>query len=82
MAIVGRTNVGKSTIFNYITGRRLAVVDDSHGVTRDRNYAFVKRHKKYFTLVDTGGIAGEESDFASAVKAQTQVAIDLSLIHI
>ncbi|MDD3119289.1 MAG: ribosome biogenesis GTPase Der [Victivallales bacterium] len=56
VAVVGRPNVGKSSLFNVIVGRRLAIVHESSGVTRDRIVAPVLRHDKYFQLVDTGGL--------------------------
>ena len=62
IAIVGRPNVGKSTLFNRLVGRRKAMVDDMPGVTRDRNYAEVKRFDIPFILVDTGGFEPETSD--------------------
>jgi GTPase len=62
IAIVGRPNVGKSTLFNRLVGRRKAMVDDMPGVTRDRNYAEVKRFDVPFILVDTGGFEPETSD--------------------
>ena len=55
VAILGRPNVGKSTLFNRLLGRRKAVVDDKPGVTRDRNYAEVSWNRRVFTLMDTGG---------------------------
>ncbi len=62
IAIVGRPNVGKSTLFNRLVGRRKAMVDDMPGVTRDRNYAEVNRFDIPFILVDTGGFEPETSD--------------------
>jgi len=62
IAIVGRPNVGKSTLFNRLVGRRKAMVDDRPGVTRDRNYAEVDRYDVPFILVDTGGFEPETSD--------------------
>lgn len=62
VAIVGRPNVGKSTLFNRIVGERRAIVDDMPGVTRDRNYAVVGRYDKPFILVDTGGFEPETAD--------------------
>jgi GTPase len=62
IAIVGRPNVGKSTLFNRLVGRRKAMVDDMPGVTRDRNYAEVKSFDVPFILVDTGGFEPETSD--------------------
>ncbi|HJV36103.1 ribosome biogenesis GTPase Der [Geomonas sp.] len=62
IAIVGRPNVGKSTLFNRLVGRRKAMVDDMPGVTRDRNYAEVDRFERPFILVDTGGFEPETSN--------------------
>ncbi|MCB0310450.1 MAG: ribosome biogenesis GTPase Der [Bdellovibrionales bacterium] len=76
IAIVGRSNVGKSTLFNALAGRRLSIVENVAGVTRDRNYAYVNRHDFPFTLVDTGGLVGEEgSEFENAVRTQANIAI-------
>lgn len=76
VAIVGRTNVGKSSLFNRLAGRRLAVVEDQPGVTRDRNYALITREGVRYTLIDTGGLIGEdEGEMQQAVRAQAQVAI-------
>ena len=76
VAIVGRTNVGKSTLFNQLLGRRMAVVEDVAGVTRDRNYALVDRFDAPFTLVDTGGLLGEEeSELHGSVREQAELAI-------
>ena len=60
VAIVGRTNVGKSTLFNALTRKRVAIVEDSPGVTRDRHYALIEHYGDAFTLVDTGGLVGED----------------------
>lgn len=60
VAIVGRTNVGKSTLFNAFLGRRVSIVEDTPGVTRDRHYALVKKYAFPFTVIDTGGLLGEE----------------------
>ena len=62
VAIVGRTNVGKSSLFNRLVGRRMAVVEDFPGVTRDRLYAEAEMDRRHVLLVDTGGIVGGEGD--------------------
>jgi GTP-binding protein len=76
VAIVGRTNVGKSSLFNCLLGRRQAIVEDQPGVTRDRSYALCSRYDKPFTIIDTGGLFGDEKGFADAVRYQAQLAID------
>ncbi len=77
VAIVGRPNVGKSTLFNRIVGGRDAIVDDMPGVTRDRNYVDTEWGGKPFVLIDTGGYVPESSDeIENAVKEQAQIAID------
>lgn len=77
VAIVGRPNVGKSTLFNRIIGARSAIVHDMPGVTRDRNYADAEWAGKQFTLVDTGGYVPESEDvFETAIREQAQIAID------
>jgi len=77
VAVVGRPNVGKSTFFNRVLGKRLAIVDDRPGVTRDRNFAKAEWAGRRFFLVDTGGII-EKSDQAldRQVREQAMVAID------
>ena len=76
IALVGRTNVGKSTLFNLLAGEELAIVENHHGVTRDRNYITLYNYKHPFTLVDTGGMVGEEqTEMAEAVRLQTEIAI-------
>ena len=77
VAIVGRPNVGKSTLFNALAGRTIAIVKDTPGVTRDRIYADVSWLDMDFTLVDTGGIEPESKDIIlSQMRAQAQTAID------
>jgi GTPase len=76
VAIVGRTNVGKSTLFNSIIGRRKSVVEDYPGVTRDRIYHEVHTDSLIFRLVDTGGLVGEdENPLQTSVREQAEVAI-------
>ncbi len=76
VAIVGRTNVGKSTLFNRLVGERLAVVDAIPGVTRDRLYAEIDLDGTPIVLIDTGGLAGAESDqFMTKVKKQAAAAL-------
>lgn len=77
VAIVGRPNVGKSTLFNRILGRKKAIVHDEPGVTRDLNYAEVEEHGVPFTLVDTGGFEVETADIIlKQVREQTRLAIE------
>jgi GTP-binding protein len=76
VAIVGRPNVGKSTLFNRITESRKAIVDESSGVTRDRQYGIGKWGKKEFTLIDTGGyVKGSEDEFEADIRKQVEIAI-------
>ena len=76
VAIVGRPNVGKSTLFNRITRSRDAIVDDLPGVTRDRNFGDARWNDKAFTLVDTGGFAeGDDDAFAAHIRQQVEQAI-------
>lgn len=77
VAIVGRPNVGKSTLFNYLVGKRISIVEDTPGVTRDRLYAEVEWTGRQFTLVDTGGIDTLTEDVLfKQMRLQAQVAID------
>ncbi|MTI47764.1 ribosome biogenesis GTPase Der [Sporosalibacterium faouarense] len=77
VAIVGRPNVGKSTLFNKLAGSRISIVEDKPGVTRDRIYAEAEWLNKYFTLIDTGGIEPESKDIIlSQMKRQAEIAIE------
>ena len=77
VAIVGRPNVGKSTLFNALAGEKISIVEDTPGVTRDRIYADVEWLGKAFTLIDTGGIEPESRDIIlSQMREQAQIAID------
>ena len=77
VAIVGRPNVGKSTLFNVLAGEMISIVKDTPGVTRDRIYADVSWLDKEFTLIDTGGIEPESSDvILSQMREQGQISID------
>ena len=77
VAIIGRANVGKSTLFNRIVGRKKAVIDDLPGLTRDRNYAVVNWEGKDFILIDTGGFEPLSPDnLLTQIREQTQLAIE------
>ena len=77
VAVVGRPNVGKSTLFNKLIGQRLSIVDDTPGVTRDRIYGECEWKNRKFSLVDTGGIEPDSSDvILSQMRMQAQLAID------
>lgn len=76
IAIVGRPNVGKSTIFNRIAGQRVSIVEDLPGVTRDRIYTTGDWLGRHFQLIDTGGIELADQPFQEEIRAQVQIAID------
>ncbi len=77
IAIVGRPNVGKSTLYNRLIGRREAIVDNISGVTRDRNYGESHWNGKRFNVIDTGGfVAHSEDVFEKAIREQVQIAIE------
>ena len=76
IAIVGRPNVGKSTIFNRIAGERVSIVEDYPGVTRDRIYAHGEWAGDTFRLIDTGGIQLADQPYQEEIRAQVQIAID------
>ena len=77
VAIVGRPNVGKSMLFNKLTGKRMAIVEDTPGVTRDRIYGQCEWNGREFTLVDTGGIEpGTENEMLQFMRRQAEIAIE------
>ena len=76
VAIVGRANVGKSTLFNRIVGERISIVEDVAGVTRDRIYAKASWLTKEFNVIDTGGIELENASFTAQIKMQAEIAIE------
>ena len=79
VAIVGRPNVGKSTFFNYIVGKRISIVEDKPGVTRDRVYADADWRGRKFSLIDTGGIEPESEDIIlSQMREQANIAINVA----
>lgn len=76
VAVVGRPNVGKSTVFNRIIGERKSIIDDTPGVTRDRIYGLAEWLTQEFWLIDTGGIQLEDQDFGDEIEMQVDIAID------
>jgi GTPase len=79
LALVGRPNVGKSTLFNRLVGKRLALVEDQPGVTRDRHYADLSWEGRDFTVVDTGGfVPAGSDDVLEGVRAQAEIAVETS----
>ncbi len=79
VAIIGKPNVGKSTFFNYIVGKRISIVEDTPGVTRDRVYGDANWRGKEFTLIDTGGIEPESNDeILVQMRMQANIAIDIA----
>ena len=77
VAIVGRPNVGKSTFFNYIAGKRISIVEDTPGVTRDRIYTEAEWRNKKFFMIDTGGIEpGTDNEIMKEMARQAEVAIE------
>lgn len=76
VALVGRPNVGKSTLFNKMTGKKISIIEDTPGVTRDRIYEHVTYEKYRFNLIDTGGIDGSGEKFNTEIRMQAEIAID------
>src|SRR3990170_4143060 len=77
VAIVGRPNVGKSTLFNRLVEKRQAIMDDVPGVTRDRHYGYAEWCGKYFTVIDTGGyVTGSQDKFETEIRKQVKLAIE------
>ena len=76
VAIVGRPNVGKSTLFNRLIERKQAIMDDESGVTRDRHYGVCEWNSKKFTVIDTGGyVKGSTDIFEGAIRTQVKQAL-------
>src|SRR5438552_1940236 len=77
VVIVGRPNVGKSSLLNWLAGRRISIVDDQAGVTRDRVTHFLEHNARFFELVDTGGIGGTDLDnLSQQVEEQIETALE------
>src|SRR6185436_15260206 len=77
VAIVGRPNVGKSTLFNRLIEARKAIVDEQSGVTRDRHYGHAEWNGKRFSVIDTGGyVRGSDDIFEEEIRKQVEIAID------
>ena len=78
VALVGRPNVGKSTLFNKLVGKKISIIEDTPGVTRDRIYSEVTFGNYRFNLIDTGGIDVSKERFNDEIKVQVEIAIDES----
>ena len=76
VALVGRPNVGKSTIFNKIVGQKISIIEDTPGVTRDRIYSEATYNNYKFNIIDTGGIDISNERFNDNIKVQASIAID------
>ncbi len=83
IAIVGRPNVGKSTLYNRLIGQRQSIVDDESGVTRDRQYGSSEWNGKKFTVIDTGGFVRDSKDvFEAAIRSQVKIAVEEATVLI
>src|SRR5437763_15118243 len=78
VAIVGRPNVGKSTLFNRLVGERKAIVEDTPGITRDRLYGTAEWQGREFLVVDTGGLGMEEDPYGRTIQDQAELAMEES----
>ena len=76
ICLVGRPNTGKSTLFNRIVGKKVAIIEDAPGVTRDRIYSQASFNEKPFYLIDTGGIDLSDGDFNEEIRMQVEVGIE------
>ena len=76
VALVGRPNVGKSTLFNKLAGKTISIIEDTPGVTRDRIYSEIEYNGYHFNLIDTGGIDVSKETFNDEIKVQVEIAID------
>jgi len=76
ICLVGRPNVGKSTIFNRVVGAKISIIEDTPGVTRDRIYSEAMYNDYHFSVIDTGGIDIEKADFNASIKVQVEIGID------
>ena len=76
VALIGRPNVGKSTLFNKIAGKKISIIEDTPGITRDRIYEQVTYEKYKFNLIDTGGIDVSKEIFNNEIKVQAEIAIE------
>ncbi len=76
VALLGRPNVGKSTLFNRLVGKKVSIIEDTPGITRDRIYGNVTFSNQQFHLIDTGGIDLANETFNDSIRAQAELAID------
>ncbi len=76
VALVGRPNVGKSTLFNHLVGKKISIIEDTPGVTRDRIYGTVSFNDYSFHLIDTGGVDLEKAEFNDEIRVQVELAVD------